>query len=813
MHNFTKSQSRVYLSFLFVVFALTSTVKSFSQRSCSSTAITAASLDFRNPTFVSGSNNASMDAGDVYRFSTVVLGVDALVTILPYTSGASIATASFDIPAAVEGTNGYNRAFQPTISGGTASGAAANFRFDFVTAGGTAANPVNLNFYVTPIDVDGSTTVQEFVQMPTPDAYVRNNPSSVIITTPVGFVRGTSGTTTVAGTNNDPVYSFTSYYENRNTITITTGKAGTAVNVDRIFSLLFENITYTTPVNTVITPPLLCGNVSLQGGGGIPGSTVNLVGPNNQSTTTDASGNYSFTIPVANLGTYNVTQTNLAGYSNVSDVQGANDSAINNNVFGFVSITGRNFVDGSANLAINKTVDNATPSFGSNVTFTLTANNSGPGSATGVNVTDLLPSGYTFVSANPSIGNYTSGSGIWAIGPLANGESATLTITATVNATGNYANSASIAANEADPTPGNNNSKFTTVPYDASSQRACNSSAITASSLNFQNPVFVSGSNDGVPNEGDVYRFPAVTAGVDALVTISAINGSGGLPTIVDFDKPAATEGVDGFDAAFQPSILTNGANPVGITFTFNFVTAGGTFANPVRLNYYASALDVDGDNGTLREYVEMNLPDARFNSNPTNLTFATTATSFRGTATNTTVQAGTGVGPAFAYTTYFENRSSMIITIGAVGGTTVERLNSIYFQDITLTGREGTVLTSPLLCGNVSVNGGGNISGSTVTLSGPSSQTTTTDANGNYSFAIPVGSLGTYTVTQTNLTGFSNFSDVDGANDSVVGNNVFGFQSITGRNFVDASSNVRVVKTVNNPTPNVGSNVIFTLT
>lgn len=124
------------------------------------------------------------------------------------------------------------------------------------------------------------------------------------------------------------------------------------------------------------------------------------------------------------------------------------------------------------------------------------------------------------------------------------------------------------------------------VVYDSSSQRACNSTAITAPSLNFQNPVFVSGTNNGIPNVGDVYRFPAVTAGVDALVTISSINGTGGLPTIADLDKPAVTEGSDGFDNAFQPSILTNGSNPASITFVFNFVTAGGTFANPVRLNY-----------------------------------------------------------------------------------------------------------------------------------------------------------------------------------------------------------------------------------
>ena len=42
-------------------------------------------------------------------------------------------------------------------------------------------------------------------------------------------------------------------------------------------------------------------------------------------------------------------------------------------------------------------MDNATPTIGQNVTFTVTATNLGPGVATGVVVQDLLPTGYTFV--------------------------------------------------------------------------------------------------------------------------------------------------------------------------------------------------------------------------------------------------------------------------------------------------------------------------------------------------------------------------------------------------------------------------------
>jgi len=98
-----------------------------------------------------------------------------------------------------------------------------------------------------------------------------------------------------------------------------------------------------------------------------------------------------------------------------------------------------------ADLALTKSVDNAAPAVNTNVVFTLTVTNNGPNNATGVVVNDFLPDGLNYVSDDGG-GAYVPGTGLWTVGALANGASATLHITATVSDTGAIDNVASIAA-------------------------------------------------------------------------------------------------------------------------------------------------------------------------------------------------------------------------------------------------------------------------------------------------------------------------------------------------------------------------------
>jgi uncharacterized repeat protein (TIGR01451 family) len=112
-----------------------------------------------------------------------------------------------------------------------------------------------------------------------------------------------------------------------------------------------------------------------------------------------------------------------------------------------------------SDLSLTKTVNNATPSFGQSVIFTITLSNAGPDDATGVAVKDLLPAGLAFSSYTATIGSYVSGTGIWTVGSLASGGSATLQITATVNAYGSITNTAQVSAtdqSDPDSTPNNN---------------------------------------------------------------------------------------------------------------------------------------------------------------------------------------------------------------------------------------------------------------------------------------------------------------------------------------------------------------------
>ncbi|MFC1756747.1 Ig-like domain-containing protein [Patescibacteria group bacterium] len=84
-------------------------------------------------------------------------------------------------------------------------------------------------------------------------------------------------------------------------------------------------------------------------------------------------------------------------------------------------------------LSISKTVDNASPSAGDTITYTITVQNNSSFGTENVIAEDQLPAGITYQSHSTSQGSYDQGSGAWNIGQLNDSSSATLDITVLVD--------------------------------------------------------------------------------------------------------------------------------------------------------------------------------------------------------------------------------------------------------------------------------------------------------------------------------------------------------------------------------------------
>lgn len=118
----------------------------------------------------------------------------------------------------------------------------------------------------------------------------------------------------------------------------------------------------------------------------------------------------------------------------------------------------------NADVAITK---NDTPdpvTVGSNVTYTIGVTNNGPEIANNVTVTDTLPASTTFVSVSSTTGACTGGSTVnCALGNLAPGASATITVVATANTAGVITNTATVSTQSNDSNPANNSATTTTT--------------------------------------------------------------------------------------------------------------------------------------------------------------------------------------------------------------------------------------------------------------------------------------------------------------------------------------------------------------
>jgi uncharacterized repeat protein (TIGR01451 family) len=180
------------------------------------------------------------------------------------------------------------------------------------------------------------------------------------------------------------------------------------------------------------------------------------------------------------------------------------------------SATATTTVGASADVSVTKTDSPDPVSPGSNLTYTITANNAGPSDAATVSLDDTLPAGTTFVSLSspggwscttPAVG--ATGTVSCSIAALAAG-SAVFTLVVNVDAgvaPGTIlSNTATAASATTDPTPGNNSATATTTV-------GAGSADLSITKTGAPDPV--------VPGSNLTYTITASNAGPSSAATVA----------------------------------------------------------------------------------------------------------------------------------------------------------------------------------------------------------------------------------------------------------------------------------------------------
>ncbi len=388
-----------------------------------------------------------------------------------------------------------------------------------------------------------------------------------------GDLNGNSGNTigdTVSGSGN--VIAF-----NAGAVEIDSGY-GLPILENSIYSNNNGNgIGYAFQAHPLVSPPILTSVTAAPGGGTIIQGT--FVGFNEESArleffsnnvkgqqqgkvflgsttvTTNSDGYASFdtTLPAVLSGTQYITAT-ATGRSDTT-------SGFSTEI-AFTAGT----VAASADLSIVGSAVPFSAVAGSLLTYTFTVKNSGPSPATGVTLTDALPTGLTFgpVSATQGTAHLDGSTVTASLGNLAVGASATVTIAVTPTGAEALSDTARVSGNEPDPAAANNASTLqTTVAQSA------------------PNPLVVTTTADSGPGSlRAAVTYANVNPGVD---TISfAIPGTG-VQTIAPLSPlPALSTAViiDGYTQPLaHPNTLVQGDDAKILIEINGALTGGGGLA------------------------------------------------------------------------------------------------------------------------------------------------------------------------------------------------------------------------------------------
>lgn len=285
---------------------------------------------------------------------------------------------------------------------------------------------------------------------------------------------------------------------------------------------------FTTPFETALTRNILIDNDNGPDfdpeGTAVTVQTTPVSGPSNGTVSISATGSMTYTPNPQFYGTDSFVYR-------ISDVTGLTDTAT-------VTIT---VPAPPIDLVTRKTLasGDANPGVGDTVTFLIEVTNNGPAPATGVSLTDLIPSGLTPTAntGNVTTGTYSPGSGLWSLGTIASGATESLTIEGTIDAGqgGQRLENTTTKAvgDQPDPTDSGNDLGESLVIFPLNLVANDDSSADIVSGTGEANALNVF--------DGDTLQGNPANAGN---TTLSIASGSS-LPTGVTFDTATGVVGVN----------------------------------------------------------------------------------------------------------------------------------------------------------------------------------------------------------------------------------------------------------------------------
>lgn len=513
-------------------------------------------------TFVSAGPVGVNFVGDLWQISSLDAGSSATLTIVATAATADAVTNVAEIIAVdqrdPDSTPGDGQAGQDDLASVTFDGQQINLSLTKTIDDPTPNVGDEVTFTIT-IDNAGpnvATGVQVTDRLPTGVTLVRSTPSQGSFNTStgvwtVGTVNATASPTlqlvaridgpvtdainvaeiTAAGQpdfnstpgNNDPAE------DDQDSVMFTTPVAD--LELDKTVSNPSPNVGEQVTFEIVVTNagPALATGVQvtdlLPEGLDFVSTTLNA-GTYNESTGIWDVGNVAVGTPVrlsilANVLTQG-TKTNVARVTRVDQFDP--DSTPGNNVDGEDDQDSAAVTPPVVDIAIDKTASPQRPAVGETITFTVTVTNEGVDNASGVVVSDPLPAGLTFVNGQTIAGAYNAATGLWNIGDLASGATATLTIMATMDRFDTFTNVAELQrVNEFDDDAANDSDMIT----------------ITSASANLSLTKTV---DDDQPNVGDEVTFTITinNAGPDAAGMVTVRDS---LPTGLNFVSAAPTIG------------------------------------------------------------------------------------------------------------------------------------------------------------------------------------------------------------------------------------------------------------------------------